>query len=60
MPTHARLFRAAANLAEFSCPPALAHELLTTAALDSGLAPADARRQIDCGLAHVRPKGPTP
>lgn len=49
---HARLFRAAANLAEFGCPAALAHELLTTAALDSGLAPADIRRQIECGLSH--------
>lgn len=45
-----RLFSAAANLAEFSCPPALAHALLTEAALDSGLPPGEARRQIDCGL----------
>jgi hypothetical protein len=49
---HRLLFSAAANLAEFACPPALAHALLTEAALDSGLSPADARRQIDCGLAH--------
>lgn len=52
---HRMLFSAAANLAEFGCPPALAHELLTDAALDSGLSPSEARRQIDCGLAHVGP-----
>jgi hypothetical protein len=56
---HARLFRAAANLTEFGCPSALAHELLTPAALDSGLPPAEVRRQIDCGLTHVQGKGPT-
>jgi hypothetical protein len=49
---HRRLFSAAANLAEFGCPPALAHALLTEAALDCGLPPADVRRQIECGLAH--------
>ena len=48
-----RLFSAAANLAEFGCPPALAHALLTDAALDSGLPPSEVRRQIDCGLRHV-------
>jgi hypothetical protein len=47
---HKRLYSAAANLAEFGCPPALAHALLTEAALDSALPPADVRRQIDCGL----------
>src|SRR5712691_4883323 len=36
---HRLLFSAAANLAEFGCPSQLAHELLTEAALDSGLAP---------------------
>lgn len=51
---HRLLFSAAANLAEFGCPPALAHALLTEAALDSGLSPSDVRRQIDCGLAHLR------
>jgi hypothetical protein len=50
---HRLLFSAAANLAEFSCPPALAHALLTEAALDSGLPPADVRRQIECGLTHA-------
>ena len=54
---HRLLFSAAANLAEFRCPPALAHALLTEAALDSGLTPADVRRQIDCGLNHVRAPG---
>jgi hypothetical protein len=53
---HTRLFQAAANLAEFGCPGPLAHALLTEAALDSGLPPAEARRQIDCGLAHVGPR----
>jgi hypothetical protein len=51
---HRLLFSAAANLGEFGCPPALAHALLTEAALDSGLSPSDARRQIECGLAHVK------
>ena len=49
---HRLLFSAAANLAEFGCPVALAHELLTEAALDSGLSPSETRRQIDCGLKH--------
>jgi len=49
---HSRLFSAAANLAEFQCPPALAHAILTDAGLDSGLPPSEVRRQIDCGLAH--------
>ncbi len=46
------LFSAAANLAEFGCPPALAHALLTEAGLDSGLTPSEVRRQIDCGIEH--------
>ena len=49
---HRLLFSAAANLAEFGCPIELAHELLTEAALDSGLSPSETRRQIDCGLSH--------
>jgi hypothetical protein len=52
---HRLLFSAAANLAEFGCPPPLAHALLTKAALDSGLPPADVRRQIECGLRHAGP-----
>lgn len=50
---HRLLFSAAANLAEFGCPVALAHALLTEAALDAGLPPAEVRRQIDCGLHHA-------
>ncbi len=46
------LFSAAANLAEFHCPPALVHAILTDTALDSGLSPAEVRRQIECGLSH--------
>ena len=49
---HRALFSAAANLAEFGCPPDLAHQLLTESALDSGLSPNETRRQIDCGLSH--------
>lgn len=49
---HRLLFSAAANLAELHCSPALAHELLTEAGLDSGLPPGEVRRQIDCGLQH--------
>ena len=51
---HRLLFSAAANLAEFGCPPALAHALLTEAGRDCGLSPSDVRRQIDCGLKHAR------
>lgn len=54
---HRLLFSAAANLAEFGCPPALAHALLTDAALDTGLTPTDVRRQIDCGLNHRKGAG---
>jgi len=49
---HRLLFSAAANLAEFGCPAALAEALLTESALDSGLSPSDVRRQIECGLNH--------
>lgn len=56
---HRLLFSAAANLAELACPPALAHELLMESALDSGLSPSEARRQIDCGLAAVGSPTPT-
>jgi hypothetical protein len=49
-----RTFEAAANLGEFNCPPELAHALLTDAARDSRLAPGEARRQIESGLAHAR------
>jgi hypothetical protein len=49
---HRRLFSAAANLGEFGCPFELAVALLSESALDSGLPPADVRRQIECGLNH--------
>lgn len=52
---HRRLYSAARNLAEFGCPPRLAYALLMPAALDTGLTPADAGRQIDCGLAGSPP-----
>jgi hypothetical protein len=47
---HRLLYSAACNLAEFHCPPRLAFALLMPSALDSGLAPTDAGRQIECGL----------
>ena len=50
-------FRAAAELAELHEAvgfDGLAHALLAEAALDSGLTPSEAKRQIDCGLAHGR------
>jgi hypothetical protein len=50
---HTRLFRAAANLREFAAPVGLVHALLTETALDTGLPPAEVRRQIDCGIAHA-------
>ncbi len=50
---HRLLFSAAANLAEFRCPSALAHTLLEESGLDSGLPPKDVRRQVECGLAAV-------
>ena len=56
---HRVLFSAAANLGEFGCPPALAHALLTDAALDCGLPPSDVRRQIDCGLTDAAKGGAT-
>jgi hypothetical protein len=52
-------FRAAAELAELYESQgfdALAHALLSEAALDSGLSPSEAKRQIDCGLSHSRRK----
>ena len=55
---HRLLFSAAANLAEFGCPPELAHALLSEAALNSGLPPKEVRRQIECGLASPARKSP--
>lgn len=54
---HRLLYSSACNLAEFGCPPALAHALLTEPGLDSGLAPKDVHRQIECGL---KGQGPPP
>jgi hypothetical protein len=56
---HRLLYSAACNLAEFGCPPALAHALLTEPALDSGLTPSDVRRQIGCGLEDGAKGAPT-
>jgi len=50
-------FRAAAELAEMERDhgsDALIHALLIETALDSGLSPTEARRQIACGIAHAR------
>ena len=55
---HRLLFSAAANLAEFDCPPALAVAVLEEPALDSGLPPKEVRRQIECGLASVASPSP--
>jgi hypothetical protein len=52
---HRTLYSSARNLAEFGCPPRLALALLLPAALDSGLGPSEARRQIDCGLRDEPP-----
>jgi hypothetical protein len=49
---HRLLFSAAANLAELGCSFELALALLSESALDSGLAPSEVRRQIECGLNH--------
>jgi hypothetical protein len=56
---HRLLFSAAANLAEFGCPAALAVALLEESALDCGLPPKEARRQIECGLAAFPSPSPT-
>lgn len=52
------LYAAARNLADHGCPQELAHELLTEAALDSGLPPSETRRQIDCGWNDSRKDSP--
>jgi hypothetical protein len=49
-----RLFSAAANLAEFGCPPDLAKALLEEAALDSGLKPKEMARQIESAFNHLK------
>ena len=52
-----RLFRAAANLAEFRSLDDLAFALLEESALDSGLAPKEVRKAIGDGLRHGRRQG---
>ena len=52
---HRMLYSAARNLGEFGCPSALAHALLSEPGLDSGLAPKDVHRQIECGLKDQTP-----
>jgi hypothetical protein len=50
-------FRVAAELAEIYLAngfDTLVHNLLTEAALDSGLTPSETKRQIECGLDHAR------
>jgi hypothetical protein len=49
---HRLLFSAAANLAELGCPLSAIEALLMEPALDSGLSPSDAKRQIRCGWEH--------
>lgn len=56
---HRLLYSCARNLGELGCPSALAHALLTEAALDSGLPPAEVYRQIECGLADAAKGGAT-
>jgi len=52
---HRLTYSAAANLGELGAPLAPAVALLTEAALDSGLPPADARRAIENGWHSVQP-----
>lgn len=57
---HRLLYSASRNLGEFGCPPKLALALLMPIALDTGLSPSDAARQIECGLkdsANATPEG---
>jgi hypothetical protein len=48
------LFRCAAWLTESGAPAQLVHALLTEPALDTGLTPAETKRQINCGINHAR------
>ena len=52
---HRLLYSAAANLAELGCPLSAVRALLTEPALDTGLPPKDAARQIECGHAAAHP-----
>ncbi len=51
---HRLLFSAAANLAEFATVAELIHAVLSQAALESGLSPSETRRQIECGINHLK------
>ena len=55
-----RLFRAAANLREFDAPPKLVLALLSEAALDSGLPPAEVERVVGNGIDHTDRQRGTP
>ena len=48
---------AARNMAGAGCGPNAIHGLLTDTALDTGLPPAEVRRQIDCGIADALKAG---
>jgi hypothetical protein len=52
---HARIYSAAANLAEVGCSLAAVRALLTEPALDTGLPPKEVTRQIACGVAQAHP-----
>lgn len=56
---HRLAYSAARNLGEFGCSFDLAWALLSESALDSGLPPAEVRRQIECGLADAAKGGAT-
>ena len=55
---HRLLYSAARNIGDFACPPKLAFALLMPPALDSGLSPSDAARQIECGLKDAQTASP--
>lgn len=57
---HPTLYSAARNLAEFGCTFELALALLEPPARESGLCPADIRRQVRCGLDDQLKMGGTP
>lgn len=54
---HHAIFRSAAWLTEQGAPASLCKALITEAALDVGLTPNDAERQIQCGIEYARKQG---
>jgi len=54
---HQVIFRSAAWLTEQGAPASLCMALITEPALDVGLTPNDAERQIRCGIEHARKQG---